>query len=157
MPVRECKVTLVVQRNVNLRADPSTGMPPITLLMPPAVLTLVAPERQSGYYHLRTDAGQEGWAWAKNVELVKTPVPSTRLGPTELYPDSVRTPGYANPDITQDNIAENLCSPTWSTRTIRPPTSYTNPLKLKQMAAYGDSVSDPTGACVLWSATRQII
>jgi hypothetical protein len=38
--------TLVVQRNVNLRADPSTGMPPITLLMPPTILMLVTPQRQ---------------------------------------------------------------------------------------------------------------
>jgi hypothetical protein len=62
------------------------------------------------------------------------------------------TRGYANPDITEDNIAENLCSPTWSTSAIRPPTSYTSPLKLKQMAVYGDTVSDPAGACVLSSA-----
>src|ERR1019366_5378504 len=48
----------------------------------------------------------------------------TRIGPADIYPDSARTPGFANPDITQANIADNLCSPTWSTSSIRPPTSY---------------------------------
>jgi hypothetical protein len=47
-----------------------------------------------------------------------------------MYPDVAKTPGFTNPDINQDNIADNLCNPTWSTSTIRPPTSYTNPLKL---------------------------
>jgi hypothetical protein len=53
-----------------------------------------------------------------------------------LYPaDPGRTPGVVNPDITQQNIAATVCRHGW-TRTIRPPTSYTNELKLKQMREY---------------------
>ena len=53
------------------------------------------------------------------------------------YPaDFARTPGVLNPDVTQTNIASTICKHGW-TRTIRPPTSYTNALKLKQMRDYG--------------------
>ena len=50
--------------------------------------------------------------------------------------DPVRTPGVLNPDVTQANIADTICKHGW-TRTIRPPTDYTNALKLKQMREYG--------------------
>jgi hypothetical protein len=46
------------------------------------------------------------------------------------------TPGALNPDVTQANIAMTICARGW-TKTIRPPTDYTNALKLKQMRNYG--------------------
>jgi hypothetical protein len=52
--------------------------------------------------------------------------------------DLTRTPGVVNPDVTQTNIADTICKHGW-TRTIRPPTDYTNALKLKQMREYGVS------------------
>jgi hypothetical protein len=59
---------------------------------------------------------------------------ATSKGP---YPaDLARTPGVVNPDVTQANIASTICKRGW-TRTIRPPTDYTNELKLKQMREYG--------------------
>jgi hypothetical protein len=60
-------------------------------------------------------------------------------GPTGKGPyhaDLARTPGVVNPDVTQANIASTVCKPGW-TRTVRPPTDYTNALKLKQMREYG--------------------
>jgi hypothetical protein len=50
--------------------------------------------------------------------------------------DLVRTPGVINLDVTQRNIATTVCKHGW-TRTIRPPTDYTNELKRKQMREYG--------------------
>jgi hypothetical protein len=50
--------------------------------------------------------------------------------------DLARTPGVVNPDVTQANIAITVCKHGW-TRTIRPPTDYTNALKVKQMREYG--------------------
>ena len=50
--------------------------------------------------------------------------------------DLVRTPGMLNPDVTQVTIGSTICMRGW-TRTIRPPTEYTNALKAKQMRAYG--------------------
>ena len=49
--------------------------------------------------------------------------------------DLARTPGVVNPDVTQQNIADTICTHGW-TRTIRPPTDYTNALKEKQMRQY---------------------
>lgn len=48
-------------------------------------------------------------------------------------PDSKITPGVINPLVTQENIDQTICVSGW-TKTIRPPASYTNRLKLKQMA-----------------------
>jgi hypothetical protein len=46
------------------------------------------------------------------------------------------TPGVVNPDVTPATIATTICKSGW-TRTIRPPVSYTNDLKGKQMREYG--------------------
>jgi hypothetical protein len=59
---------------------------------------------------------------------------STSKGP--YHADLAHTPGVLNPDVTQANIAATICKHGW-TRTIRPPTDYTNALKLKQMREYG--------------------
>ena len=42
-----------------------------------------------------------------------------------IQPDAQRTPGKVNAEITQGNIADNICSNKWSTRKVRPPTDYT--------------------------------
>jgi hypothetical protein len=49
--------------------------------------------------------------------------------------DPVRTPGVLNPDVTEETIASTICRHGW-TRTIRPPTDYTNALKRKQLQEY---------------------
>lgn len=68
------------------------------------------------------------------------PVQLVRVGqahPQSGLPNSSLTPGIVNPDITQANIGQTLCSPNWSTKSIRPPVSYTTPLKKRQIAQYG--------------------
>ena len=65
---------------------------------------------------------------------------SSRIGPPEIYPDPVRTPGAANPQVTQGNIQDNICNRQWSTKQIRPPSAYTSKLKKKQLREYGDTV-----------------
>jgi hypothetical protein len=57
-----------------------------------------------------------------------------------ILADPVRTPGVLNPDVTQANIRSTICRHGW-TETIRPPTSYTNELKSKQMRQYGEAGS----------------
>ncbi len=37
--------------------------------------------------------------------------------------------GTINTDITQANISQTICNPNWSTKSIRPPVSYTNNIK----------------------------
>jgi hypothetical protein len=65
---------------------------------------------------------------------------SSRIGPAEIYPDPMRTPGAANPQVTQQNIKDTICNPHWSTKQIRPPSEYTSKLKRKQLREYGDTV-----------------
>jgi hypothetical protein len=59
-------------------------------------------------------------------------------GGQPLSPDRASwtlTPGVVNPDVTQASIAKTICQRGW-TRTIRPPTDYTNRLKFEHMRAY---------------------
>ena len=51
-------------------------------------------------------------------------------------PDPSCTPGVRNPDVTQSTIHSTICVSGWTT-TIRPPTSYTNALKVQGIADYG--------------------
>ena len=48
------------------------------------------------------------------------------------------TPGVLNEAVTQATIRSTICTRGW-TATIRPPTSYTSALKLRQMTAYGET------------------
>ena len=72
---------------------------------------------------------------------IVSPHGSSSKGPYAA--DIVRSPGVLNPDVTQAIINDTICVRGW-TRTIRPPTSYTNDLKRKQMREYGvgGSLSD---------------
>jgi hypothetical protein len=55
-------------------------------------------------------------------------------GPIVL-PDPMLAPGAINPEVTQASITKTICVRGW-TKTVRPPTSYTNALKLQQMRDY---------------------
>ena len=72
---------------------------------------------------------------------IVSPQGSSSKGPYAA--DILRSPGVLNPDVTQANIDSTICLHGW-TKTIRPPTSYTNALKRKQMREYGvgGSLSD---------------
>lgn len=58
-------------------------------------------------------------------------------------PDPKCTPGSVDPRVTQDNIKNTICKSGY-TKTVRPPVSYTEPLKVKLMKSYGikDSLKD---------------
>jgi hypothetical protein len=48
----------------------------------------------------------------------------------------LRTPGALNADVTQATVRATVCRHGW-TRTVRPPVSYTNALKARQLREYG--------------------
>ena len=50
-----------------------------------------------------------------------------------VLPNSQRTPGATNPQVTQADIGSTICTSGW-TSTIRPPSSYTTPLKEQQLS-----------------------
>jgi hypothetical protein len=67
---------------------------------------------------------------------IAMPRGSSTKGP--YHADITRTPGVLNPDVTQSKIKTTICKRGW-TKTIRPPTSYTNDLKRRQMREYAVS------------------
>lgn len=65
--------------------------------------------------------------------------PTTGTGSADRLPgepDPGLTPGALNPSVTQATIHSTICVSGW-TATIRPPESFTNALKIEQIAQYG--------------------
>lgn len=58
-------------------------------------------------------------------------------------PDAHLTPGATNPNITQATIAQTICNPHWSTKSIRPSTRYTRKIKRMVMNQYRYTDGDP--------------
>lgn len=87
-----------------------------------------------------TTAGPTATATAPPVtSIVATSAPChARLEYGYVLPDPACTPGSLNPAVTQANITHTICAGGWTT-TVRPPQSYTEPLKRSQMAEYGDT------------------
>lgn len=76
---------------------------------------------------------------------VSAQVRITRAGPPEIYPNAGRNPGFANPDVTQANLAKTICNKKWSTDSIRPSSRYTTALKIRQIAQYGFADKNAAG------------
>ncbi len=90
---------VTVVRNVNLRSDPSTANPPIRLLSPPEKLTLIEAPTTSGYYHVKTQDGVEGWAWGKNLQVGIAPgtTPPVETGGTSTTASAISS-DWEKPD-----------------------------------------------------------
>jgi hypothetical protein len=69
--------------------------------------------------------------------VVAVALPRCSSGPktTVVRASWALTPGALNPAVTQATIRTTICTRGW-TRTIRPPVSYTNALKARQLAQY---------------------
>lgn len=73
-----------------------------------------------------------------------TPTPKAFASRTKTFgcvitndlPDAQCTPGDIDTRVTQENLTETICVIGY-TKTVRPPTSYTNKLKVTLMKAYG--------------------
>ncbi|MGH9300280.1 MAG: hypothetical protein ACRD0E_00155 [Acidimicrobiales bacterium] len=61
----------------------------------------------------------------------------------QALPDPSCTPGATNPAVTQADIGSTICARGWTSK-IRPPESYTEPLKRAALKAYGQA--GPLGA-----------
>lgn len=74
-----------------------------------------------------------------------TKVPTPPGGDIVFLPNPTLTPGALNSEVTQETIQTTICVPGYSS-SIRPPVSYTDALKAKELAdpAYGDTADqDP--------------
>ncbi len=87
--------TATVRRNVNLRPDSSSEYPPIRLLTPSEPpLTLIDLNPESGYYHVKTATGEEGYVWSRYVHVTATPsAPATAIQPGPGVPGSASMAG----------------------------------------------------------------
>src|SRR5205807_9114160 len=65
---------------------------------PPLRVDLVEPAKTDGYYHVRTEDGQEGWVWSRNI--------SVRLA-------SPRTPQAPSADSTTSGTATQCDDTLW--------------------------------------------
>ena len=66
VPISSTAHDVVVTRNVNLRAQPTTASNVIKLLKPGEEARLLGLEKQTGYYYVLHNAGV-GWVWSWNV------------------------------------------------------------------------------------------
>ena len=66
-----------------------------------------------------------------------------RPGGVGVRATAVLTPGVLNAAVTEATLHSTICTRGW-TATVRPPTSYTSELKLRQMPTYGES-GPPSG------------
>src|SRR6476661_7364301 len=74
---------------------------------------------------------------APNVSSApRAPSTANRCVSRAGLPDPRCTPGAVNPAVRQSTIGRTICIPNW-TDTVRPPTSYTNRLKVRGISAYG--------------------
>jgi len=89
-------------------------------------------------------AGATAPALAASAGTSTMPAPSTctirRDGALEL-PDPRCTPGAVNPAVTPATINATICRTGW-TKTVRPATSVTNPMKRASAAAYGQPAGE---------------
>jgi len=85
-------VDAIVKHRANLRSDPSTTHAPIASLKPRDDVELLEPTEKSGYYHVRTAEGDEGWIYGRSIEIVTAP--ATGTSPTST-PAAAPTPGAA--------------------------------------------------------------
>jgi hypothetical protein len=69
------------------------------------------------------------------------PTPTTCTEHNGL-PDINCTPGATNIAVRENDIKSTICVVGW-TKTVRPPESYTEPLKLQQIKQYGYTNTDP--------------
>jgi hypothetical protein len=108
--------------------------------LPASAAPSVSPDDSGAITGETGDPGDEP-AGSETPAVGFTPGPTGAPAPTAAArlpgePDPVRTPGALNTDVTQANIDVTICKSGW-TATIRPPTSYTNALKVTQIAQYG--------------------
>ena len=68
-----------VIRNVKLRPTPSRQQTSLRTLRPPDEADLLETAQVNGYYHVRTDADEVGWVYARNVMIVADTAGPPRL------------------------------------------------------------------------------
>jgi hypothetical protein len=79
---------------------------------------------------------QTGIIHVNSAKQQTMPTQVTCKSPNGILPDPNCTPGATDPRVTQNNIQSTICVPGY-TKTVRPSTSVTEPIKIERMQAYG--------------------
>jgi hypothetical protein len=61
---------IVKDHKATLRSEPSTEHAPVAILQPAEHVELIDPSPTAGYYHVRSEEGDEGWVYTGSVEIV---------------------------------------------------------------------------------------
>jgi len=80
--------------------------------------------------------GPQGLAKRLNTDHFPWEGGAPQVGPPSDYPNPAIAPGAVDPRVTQDTISQTICVAGY-TKTVRPPVSYTDPLKVQQIGQYG--------------------
>lgn len=110
--------------------QPSTESPP-----PASGAPTVAPAAATAAVDLDDDATAGGTGPLPSPAATTDPT-ATAVGRLPGEPDPRLTPGALNPAVTQATIGSTICVTGW-TATIRPSSSYTTSLKVRQISQYG--------------------
>lgn len=85
----------IVKRNATVRGDPSTHHAPTARLSPQDEVELLEPSPTSGYYHVRTENGEEGWVYSRNLEPISAAPPE----PSGTNPGAAPPPDSTSPNM----------------------------------------------------------
>lgn len=103
---------IIVERNVNLRRDPSTNQSRIRLLLPPEELELLDSVRTNNYYHVvRAESADTGWVWANNVRVENAPLDAFITSTPEAAIDSTWTKATATVGTFASPVSGDACGP----------------------------------------------
>lgn len=91
--------------------------------------------------HTKTPVASNAGVFSGNSQCIAKHVDPN--DPQAYIPDPICTPGVVNSSVTQANISSTICVQGY-TKTIRPPLSYTEPLKLQQIQQYGYIDTNPS-------------
>jgi hypothetical protein len=127
------RLTALVAALLLAGCTPRPGVPDLTVVPLPTTAADTTPTASTPV------------AAALPVEDDSSPVPGSgtchvgmRNG--QSVPDAACTPGAINPAVTQATIGGTICVSGW-TKTVRPSTSVTSPMKAKLAAAYSVTVT----------------
>ncbi len=142
-----------------LRFGPVVGACVLVLLLPLAILphpqtpSIEGASSSSGIDIVRTPTQSPSVSAGATASRTASPAASPTADPPPssgstgevvlaagvVLPDRARTPGAVNADVTQADIAQTICLSGW-TSTVRPSSSVTTSLKVRQLATgYSDN------------------
>lgn len=112
--------TAVVKRDVNLRSEASTSSDVLEKLRSGAQLQLAGSDKTNGFYHVTAPDGQEGWVWARNIEIAisggtptatPAPAPSSPSTSGDLFSQLMNARTTPDPQPLIEN-GNQVCGPT---------------------------------------------